>query len=110
MPDALRRTIAAIDAETIVVSYNDESWITLDELREMCASRGEVVALGFESQRYVGAKIGIHSPAGVKVGTVSHTRNREYVIVAGPPPIVRRMTEPFAGARVDRSTGACVGS
>ena len=99
MPGALRRTIAAIDADVVIVSYNDEAWVTLDELRDMCAVRGEVVALAFDSRRYVGALIGIHNPAGDKVGTVSHTRNQEYVVIAGDPATVRRMTTPFDYAR-----------
>jgi adenine-specific DNA-methyltransferase len=98
MPGALRRTIEAIDADVVIVSYNDEAWVTLDELREMCASRGDVVALAFDSRRYVGALIGIHNPAGEKVGSVSHTRNQEYVVIAGDPATVRRMTTPFASA------------
>jgi adenine-specific DNA-methyltransferase len=32
-------------------------------------------------QRYVGARIGIHSPGGVRVGEVSHTENVEYLYV-----------------------------
>jgi adenine-specific DNA-methyltransferase len=98
MPGALRRTIEAIDADVVIVSYNDEAWVTLDELREMCAGRGDVVALAFDSRRYVGALIGIHNPAGEKVGSVSHTRNQEYVVIAGDPATVRRMTTPFASA------------
>ncbi len=98
MPDALHRTISAIDADVVIVSYNDEAWITLDELREMCAGRGEVVALAFDSRRYVGALIGIHNPAGDKVGTVSHTRNQEYVVIAGDTTTVRSMVTPFADA------------
>lgn len=98
MPGALRRTLAAIDADVVIVSYNDESWVTLDELRDMCATRGDVVALAFDSRRYVGALIGIHNPAGEKVGTVSHTRNQEYVVIAGDRATVRRMTTPFADA------------
>jgi adenine-specific DNA-methyltransferase len=100
MPDALRRTIAEVDAEVVVVSYNDESWVTLDELRGMCAVHGDVVALAFDSKRYVGAQIGIHDPGGRKVGTVGRLRNQEYVLVAGPRPVVATMTEPFAGAVV----------
>jgi adenine-specific DNA-methyltransferase len=96
MPAALRSTIAAVDADVVIVSYNDEAWVTLDELREMCSPRGEVVALAFDSRRYVGAQIGIHNPAGEKVGTVSHTRNLEYVVVAGDQRTVRSMTAPFA--------------
>jgi adenine-specific DNA-methyltransferase len=98
MPDALRRTIAAVDADVAIVSYNDEAWITLDELRDMCAVRGEVVALAFDSRRYVGALIGIHNPDGEKVGTVSRTRNQEYVVIAGDGATVRRMTTPFTDA------------
>jgi len=48
--------------------------------------------------RYVGAQIGIHSPAGERVGEVSHLRNVEYMLVAGDPARVRRMVEPFAGS------------
>lgn len=101
MPDALARTIAAVDAEIIVVSYNDESWVELDDLRAMCEVHGDVVALAFDSKRYVGAQIGIHDPAGNKVGEVSHTRNQEYVLVAGPRRRVDAMTDSLAGARIN---------
>jgi adenine-specific DNA-methyltransferase len=96
MPEALRRTIAEVDAEVVIVSYNDEAWIGLDELREMCAVHGDVVALAFDSKRYVGAQIGIHNPEGLRVGEVGNLRNLEYVLVAGPPAQVRHMTAPFA--------------
>lgn len=95
MPGALRRTIAAVDAEVVIVSYNDESWVSLDELCDMCAHRGDVAVLSFDSARYIGARIGIHSPSGAKVGTVGRTRNVEYLLVAGPPTLVRHMTTPF---------------
>jgi len=91
MPVALARVIGDVQARVVVLSYNDESWVTLDDLRDMCAVRGHVEVLGFDSPRYVGAKIGIHDPAGRKVGTVSHTRNQELVLVAGERAEVRRM-------------------
>ena len=90
MPDALRSVIAAVDARLLVLSYNDESWLGLDELVEACAPRGRVAVLAFDSKRYVGAQIGIHSPSGERVGEVSHLRNQEYVLVAGPPAEVAR--------------------
>ncbi len=96
MPAALASTIDSVDAEVVIVSYNDESWVTLAELRDMCAVHGDVVALAFDSKRYVGAQIGIHSPTGERVGEVSHTRNLEYVLVAGPARRVAHITEPFA--------------
>jgi adenine-specific DNA-methyltransferase len=100
MPAALRRTIDEIDARIVIVSYNDEAWVTLDELREMCSGRGEAVALAFDSRRYVGAQIGIHNPAGERVGEIGRLRNQEYVIVAGPPSTVRHMVAPFEAAVV----------
>ena len=100
MPGALRQTIADVRAEVVVVSYNDESWVSLDDLRDMCRVHGDVIALAFDSKRYVGAQIGIHDPKGAKVGTVGRTRNLEYVLVAGPRSTIRRLTEPYSSARV----------
>ncbi len=39
--------------------------------------------LAFDSKRYVGAQIGIHSPTGEKVGQVKRLRNVEYLFLAG---------------------------
>jgi adenine-specific DNA-methyltransferase len=93
MPDALRRVIASVQARVVVVSYNDESWVSADELHDMCALHGHVEMLAFDSRRYVGAQIGIHNPQGERVGTVSHVRNREYVAVAGERSEVRRLVD-----------------
>jgi adenine-specific DNA-methyltransferase len=100
MPPALARTVAAVDAEIVIVSYNDESWLTLDELGDMCAVHGDVAVLAFDSKRYVGAQIGVHNPAGERVGEVGRTRNLEYVVVAGPVDRVRHMVEPLSAALV----------
>ena len=75
------------------VSYNDESWVDADELRDMCAVHGHVEMLAFDSRRYVGAQIGIHNPQGERVGTVSHVRNQEYVVIAGERDEVRRLVD-----------------
>ncbi|HLM18555.1 MAG TPA: DNA adenine methylase [Acidimicrobiia bacterium] len=93
MPDALRAVIASVQARVVVVSYNDESWIDADELRDMCAVHGHVEMLAFDSRRYVGAQIGIHNLQGERVGTVSHVRNQEYVVIAGARDEVRRLVE-----------------
>jgi adenine-specific DNA-methyltransferase len=100
MPDALRSCVENVDARLLILSYNDESWIALDELLELCASRGgRVVALAFDSARYVGAQIGVHNPDGVRVGEVSHLRNLEYVLVCGDASVVERVTAPFVEAQ-----------
>jgi adenine-specific DNA-methyltransferase len=95
MPAALREAIAAVRAETLIVSYNNEAWIGLDELVDMCAIRDHVQVLAFDTKRYVGAQIGIYNPRGEKVGRVSHLRNLEYLLVAGPRHLVAHMTAPY---------------
>jgi len=94
MPGALAGVIAAVDAALLVVSYNNESWVAIDELEAACRARGGAVAtLAFDSRRYVGAQIGIHSPTGEKVGQVSHLRNVEYVVCAGEQQLVERIVD-----------------
>jgi adenine-specific DNA-methyltransferase len=92
MPGALRELVAAVPARLLVLSYNDEAWLALDELVELCAPRGEVRVLAFDSKRYVGAQIGVHDPAGRRVGTPGRLRNTEYLLVAGAPADVARAT------------------
>ena len=96
MPVALSDVITRAKAEVVVVSYNDESWITAEQMTRSLRDAGheDVRMLAFDSKRYVGAQIGIFNPAGVKVGTVSRLRNVEYVFVAGPT------------AKVDAAMGA----
>ena len=67
---------------------------------------GHVEVLAFDSARYVGARIGIHNPAGHKVGRISHLRNTEYMLVAGErarvQPMVDAVTAAGMGFVVDR--------
>jgi adenine-specific DNA-methyltransferase len=97
MPVALREVVKDVDCRVMVLSYNDESWVSLEELLDMCSARGAVEVLAFDSKRYVGAQIGIYNPSGSKVGEVSHLRNQEYIVVAGDPIAVEKATAPFAG-------------
>lgn len=110
MPNALQSTIQALNAEVLVLSYNNESWLTLTELIEYCSKYEHIVPLAFDSKRYVGAQIGIHSPDGVRVGEVSHLRNVEYVIVAGPRQTVQTMTQPYTGTSRDLLTSSDAGA
>jgi adenine-specific DNA-methyltransferase len=95
MPAALGQVVRDVAARLLVLSYNDESWMDLDELVEMCRVRGHVEVLAFASNRYVGARIGIHNPAGERVGSVGRLRNLEYVLVAGERDEVRHVVEPW---------------
>jgi adenine-specific DNA-methyltransferase len=95
MPAAFRSVITSLDADILVLSYNNESWITREELLDMCSHHQEVRLLAFDSKRYVGAQIGIFNPSGERVGEVSHLRNLEWVAVAGPKKVVKRMTDKY---------------
>ncbi len=95
MPAALEQVVRDVHARLLVLSYNDESWIDLDDLVEICRARGHVEVLAFASNRYVGARIGIHNPAGERVGSVGRLRNVEYVVVAGDRDEVRHVLEPW---------------
>jgi adenine-specific DNA-methyltransferase len=86
MPTALADLLHRARAEVVVVSYNDESWVTAEQMMQTLREAGhqDVRMLAFDSKRYVGAQIGIFNPAGKKVGKVSRLRNTEYLFVAGP--------------------------
>jgi adenine-specific DNA-methyltransferase len=85
MPTAFMDVIHRVKARTLVVSYNNESWVQPAEIMSAIREAGyeEVAMLAFDYKRYVGAQIGIFNPSGEKVGKVSHVRNFEYVFVAG---------------------------
>jgi len=90
MPEALRQVVRDVSCRVLILSYNDESWVTREELCDMCSHYERVESFAFDSKRYVGAQIGIYNPVGEKVGAVSRLRNQEYVIIAGPEEDVRR--------------------
>ena len=81
---ALSQVISEVRARHVVVSFSDEGFLTRSELETMLASRGHVSMVAREYKRYIGAQIGIHNPAGKKVGKVGHLRNTEWVFVASP--------------------------
>ncbi len=87
MPAALADLVARARADLLVVSYNDESWISPDAMVAALRAGGRecVEVLAFDAKRYVGAQIGIHNPSGAKVGEVKRLRNVEYVFLAGDP-------------------------
>ncbi|MBW3601662.1 MAG: DNA adenine methylase [Actinobacteria bacterium] len=98
MPAALARVVASVRARLMVVSCNDEAWVGLPQLTDLCAARGRVAVLAFDSRRYVGAQIGIHDLRGRKVGRVSHLRNTEYLVLSGDGRLVERALRGFPDA------------
>jgi adenine-specific DNA-methyltransferase len=106
MPLALADLLRRAKAEVVVVSYNDESWITAEEMMRSLRDAGhqDVRMLAFDSKRYVGAQIGIFNPSGEKVGTVSRLRNVEYLFVAGPTDKVAAATSADALGAIGTAT------
>ena len=108
MPAALAATLAALDAEVVLVSHSDEAWVALDDLLAWCSRFGAARALAFESARDVGARIGVHDPAGRRVGEPGRLRNVEYLVVAGPGPAVDTAVAAALAARPLGATAPAV--
>ncbi len=77
--EAFRQVIARVKAKHALISFNNEGYISHDEIVEILEERGPVKVQEIEYSRYVGAKIGVYNPSGKKVGKVSHTKNIEYL-------------------------------
>jgi adenine-specific DNA-methyltransferase len=85
---ALAGVIEAVRADTVVVSFNNEGFIGLPALVEMCEARGHPVeVLAFDTRRYIGQRLGVFGPDGRKVGVPGPERNIEYVLVSAPEPV-----------------------
>lgn len=83
---AMQELLAAIRSPVVVVSFNNEGYLSRVQMEEMLAALwngcSDVTTIEHDFKRYVGAQIGIHSLTGEKVGQVSHLRNKEFVYVA----------------------------
>ena len=113
MPEALAAVVQSVDCDLLVLSYNNESWLGLEELTAMCTDGGRsgrrhVATLAFDSARYVGARIGIFDPSGRKVGRVGHLSNKELLVIAGEQALVRRVMEAAEAGDTPVATGAAV--
>lgn len=81
---ALVDLVESLTAPWVILSINDEGFHDPALVTELLSERGHVLALAMDVPRYVGARIGIHNPAGERVGAVSHVRATEWLIVSGP--------------------------
>lgn len=96
---ALSEIVASADARHLLVSFNNEGYLTRSDVEDLLRDRGEVGSLEVDFKRYVGAQIGIYNPQGQKVGRVSHLRNRECLFLVGPG-AKRIMQNPNAGEQL----------
>jgi adenine-specific DNA-methyltransferase len=99
MATAFKSILSRARAKVLVVSYNDEAWISPEEMTDALHAAGhqEVSMLSYDYKRYVGAQIGIFNPSGEKVGRVSHLRNHEHIFVAGPADRLRALPGAIPG-------------
>lgn len=84
---ALSSVVERLKAPNLIVSFNDEGYLSRDELVAMLSSRGHVQVIEIPRPRYVGARIGIHNLKGEKVGAVGRLRNVELLFVVTPEPV-----------------------
>ena len=80
---ALSSIIERVRVPNLIVSFNDEGFLSRDDLVGMLSPRGPVQVIEIARPRYVGARIGIHNPKGEKVGSVGRLRNVEYLFAVG---------------------------
>lgn len=85
--DAFAAVIAASQAPYLVVSFSNEGYISRPQMESLLASRGHVTVISRRFPRYMGARIGIYSPLGEKVGQVSHLHNTEHLYIVSPEPL-----------------------
>jgi adenine-specific DNA-methyltransferase len=106
MPAAMGDLLGRVRADVVVVSYNDESWISPEQMTRVLHDAGRecVEVVAFDSKRYVGAQIGVHGPTGEKVGEVTRLRNVEYLFLAGDPDRVAAASTAIATGRERRTT------
>lgn len=93
MSKALAQLVDDLKCDTMVLSYNNESWLSRDELLAIASKRGHVEILDFDFKRYVGSQIGVFNKAGERVGNPGAKRNIEHIVIAGEKQTVRRMLE-----------------
>lgn len=83
MPQAVEAAVTSAQANTLILSFNNESWLSLEQLIDICSARGEVRVLDIDFKRYVGAKIGVYNKAGKQVGEPGAGRNIEHLLICG---------------------------
>lgn len=100
---ALRELLAALHAGAVVLSFNDEGFLSREEIESMLGDLwgGSACVATIENgfRRYVGARIGIYNPRGEKVGRVGKLTNTEFVYVATPRPMAMESVAELVAAR-----------
>lgn len=105
MPPAFKDVITKAKAKTVVVSYNNESWVEPIDIAESLLQNHESVALlEFDYVRYIGSQIGIYNKSGAKVGSVGERKNKELIFIAGETSRVEAIEGVVAGRGIEPRT------
>lgn len=95
---ALATLLNSLQVRTIILSFNNEGYMSRDQIEPLLASlwhaKAHVATIEHDYKRYVGAQIGIYNPQGSKVGKVSHLTNKEYLYIVSRHPIHGLCEEP----------------
>jgi len=104
---AMRQLLNTVRAPVLVVSFNNEGYLSRGEMERMLSAlwggEAQVTTIEKDFKRYVGAQIGIYNPQGEKVGKVSHLRNKEFVYVVSRRDLSAQLA-PLQGARGSERT------
>ncbi|MEN5169820.1 DNA adenine methylase [Brevundimonas pondensis] len=84
---ALQSVVERLKTSNLIVSFNDEGYLSREDLVAMLSARGHVQVVEIPRPRYVGARIGIHNLKGEKVGAVGRLRNVEHLFVVTEKPL-----------------------
>lgn len=91
MPEALGTLVSRLKTRNLVLSYNNESWLSRRELTDICSRFERVEILDFDFKRYVGSQIGGYNKSGELVGRPGAKRNLEHIVLAGEDSSVSSM-------------------
>lgn len=78
----LNLLVENIKAKHILLSFNNEGFLGLEEIVSILENFGYTKVLQIPYKRYIGAKLGVYNNKGEKVGTFSHDKNIEYLFIS----------------------------
>lgn len=79
--NSLKEVLVSLKAKNVVLSFNNEGFISKNDISSLLSELGEVAIYDRPYKRYVGAKIGIYNLKGKKVGKIKHLDNKELLFI-----------------------------
>ena len=79
--DALKKVVEKSKFNTLIMSYNNEGHLKIEEIVNFMTLFGEVKVLDIDYKRHVCSQIGVFNKQGVKVGVEGEKANKEHIII-----------------------------